>query len=475
MFFIQNIPSNSVIKFVNGLPQVLLPILKGVEIGNTKFTQQVFLQKRWQKQNVIGNTPGKAIPNIQQVFENILENVNESMQRAHDEAETPFISSSFWNHIPQAPLDPILGLNESFKQDSNPNKLNLGVGAYRTEEGRPYVLNVVRKAEELVLRDTKHNKEYLPIQGLSEFNKLSRDLAFGEDCKATQEERITTVQSLSGTGALRIAAEFLAQYHPVKIISLPSPTWGNHKNIFPRAGLEIRRYRYYDKKSCGLDYEGLLHDLQSAEIGSLVLLHACAHNPTGVDPTLEQWDSIMHVCRQRRLLPFFDSAYQGFATGDIDNDASALRLFASHNTELLLAQSYAKNMGLYGERVGALSVLCNDAVIAKKVESQLKQVIRGMYSNPPRHGAEIVVKILQDPCLFQEWKQEVKGMSERIQHMRGALHAALVSQQVPGNWNHILKQIGMFSFTGMNAKQVKNMLDNWHIYMTSDGISNKSI
>ncbi|KAK9699865.1 hypothetical protein RND81_08G200300 [Saponaria officinalis] len=376
---------------------------------------------------------------------------------------------SVFAHVVKAPEDPILGVTVAYNKDPSPVKLNLGVGAYRTEEGKPLVLNVVRKAEQLLTNDRSRVKEYLPITGLAEFNKLSAKLMFGHDSPAIQENRVATVQCLSGTGSLRVAGEFLARHHHEKTIYIPQPTWGNHPKIFTLSGLSVKTYRYYDPATRGLNFQGLLEDLGSAPSGAIVLLHACAHNPTGVDPTLDQWEKIRQVMRSRRLLPFFDSAYQGFASGSLDADAQAVRMFVADGGECLLAQSYAKNMGLYGERVGALSIVCKTADVASRVESQLKLVIRPMYSNPPIHGASIVATILRDRSLFDEWSGELKAMADRIITMRQKLFDALRTKGTPGDWSHIIKQIGMFTFTGLNKEQVAFMTKEYHIYMTSDG------
>ncbi|KAK9915069.1 hypothetical protein WJX75_004347 [Coccomyxa subellipsoidea] len=379
-------------------------------------------------------------------------------------------SHSIWQSIPQGPPDAILGISEAFKKDPSPKKINLGVGAYRTEEGKPLVLNVVKKAEQKIINDPNENKEYLGITGNPKFNSLSAQLAFGEGSPVIREARNATVQCLSGTGSLRVGAEFLAQHYPVHTVLLPSPTWANHHKIFPLAGIkDVRTYRYYKPSTRGLDFEGMIEDLQRAPEGAIVLLHACAHNPTGVDPTPEQWRGILRTVQQKRMLPFFDSAYQGFASGDLERDATAIRLFADAGLELLLAQSYAKNMGLYGERVGALSVVTKSADVTKRVESQLKQVIRPMFSNPPRHGAAIVVEVLSDPSLYAEWREELRGMAGRIMKMRKELFSALQQAGAPGKWNHILDQIGMFSFTGLTKEQVRVITDKWHVYMTFDG------
>ncbi|KAH9305334.1 hypothetical protein KI387_009738, partial [Taxus chinensis] len=294
----------------------------------------------------------------------------------------------------------------AYNKDPSPVKLNLGVGAYRTEEGKPLILNVVRQAEELLIQDRSRYKEYLPITGLADFNKLSSKLILGNDSPAIQERRVATVQCLSGTGSLRVGAEFLSRHYSQHIIYIPVPTWGNHPKIFKIGGLGVKTYRYYDPKTRGLDYRGMLEDLQTAPSGAIVLLHACAHNPTGVDPTQEQWEGIHQLIRHKDLLPFFDSAYQMVVNA-------------------LIAQSYAKNMGLYGERVGALSIICRSENVAKRVESQLKLVIRPMYSNPPIHGASIVATILGDRNLYYNWTVELKNMADRIISMRHQLYDAL--------------------------------------------------
>ncbi|XP_057468028.1 aspartate aminotransferase, cytoplasmic isoform X1 [Actinidia eriantha] len=380
-----------------------------------------------------------------------------------------FHGDSVFAHVAQAPEDPILGVTVAYNKDPSPIKLNLGVGAYRTEEGKPVVLNVVRKAEQLLVNDRSRVKEYLPIVGLADFNKLSAKLIFGADSPAIQENRVTTVQCLSGTGSLRVGAEFLGRHYHERTIYIPQPTWGNHPKIFNLGGLSVKYYRYYDPATRGLHFQGLLEDLGSAPTGAIVLLHACAHNPTGVDPTLEQWAQIRQLMRSKELLPFFDSAYQGFASGSLDADAQSVRMFVADGGECLVAQSYAKNMGLYGERVGALSIVCKNADVASRVESQLKLVIRPMFSNPPIHGASIVATILKDRNMYDEWTVELKAMADRIISMRHKLFEALRAKDTPGDWSHIIKQIGMFTFTGLNSEQVAFMTKEYHIYMTSDG------
>ncbi|XVE98156.1 hypothetical protein REPUB_Repub03eG0081200 [Reevesia pubescens] len=376
---------------------------------------------------------------------------------------------SVFASIVQAPEDPILGVTVAYNEDPSPNKLNLGVGAYRTEEGKPLVLNVVRKAEQLLVNDQSRVKEYLPILGLAEFSKLSAKLILGDDSPAIQENRVATAQCLSGTGSLRVGAEFLAKHYHERTIYIPLPSWGNHLKVFTTAGLSVKTYRYYDPTTRGLNFQGLLEDLGAAPSGAIVLLHACAHNPTGVDPTVEHWEQIRQLIRSKRLLPFFDSAYQGFASGSLDADAQPVRMFVADGGECFIAQSYAKNMGLYGERVGALSIVCKAADVASRVESQLKLVIRPMYSNPPIHGASIAATILKNSDMYNEWKIELKAMADRIISMRKQLFDALSARGTPGDWSHIIKQIGMFTFTGLNSGQVAFMTKEYHIYMTSDG------
>eukprot|EP00252_Welwitschia_mirabilis_P018652 TRINITY_DN414_c0_g1_i2.p1 TRINITY_DN414_c0_g1~~TRINITY_DN414_c0_g1_i2.p1 ORF type:complete len:435 (-),score=61.04 TRINITY_DN414_c0_g1_i2:525-1829(-) len=378
-------------------------------------------------------------------------------------------ASGAFSHLERAPEDPILGVTVAYNKDTSPVKLNLGVGAYRTEEGKPLVLDVVRQAEQILIQDRSKFKEYLPIAGLAEFNKLSARLILGDNSPAIRENRVATAQGLSGTGSLRVGTEFLARHYGQRVIYIPVPTWGNHPKVFTLGGLNVQTYRYYDPRTKGLDYQGMLEDLEAAPNGAILLLHACAHNPTGVDPTKDQWEGIRQLVRRKGILPFFDSAYQGFASGNLDEDAYSVRLFVADGGECLIAQSYAKNMGLYGERVGALSIVCNSSDAASKVESQLKLVIRPMYSNPPIHGASIVATILSDRNLYEQWTVELKGMADRIIRMRHQLYDALKARGTPGDWSHIIKQIGMFTFSGLNKEQVAFMTAQYHIYMTSDG------
>ncbi len=322
-----------------------------------------------------------------------------------------------------------------------------------------------------MLTEKYKDKEYAGIAGLAEFTKVSAELAYGNGNPVLADKKVAIVQSLSGTGALRLGGEFLARFYPGnKTILLPAPTWGNHGAIFKDSRLAVGSYRYFDAKTNGLDLNGMLQDLKASPQGSVVLLHACAHNPTGVDPTPEQWSEIAAVCRERGLFPFFDMAYQGFASGKPDQDADAVRAFVAAGHSILLAQSYAKNFGLYGERVGALSVVCADAREAEAVASQLKIIVRPMYSNPPVHGARLVSTILQSPDLTQLWAREVDHMAQRIISMRTKLKSLLEEKHRSSlPWNHITDQIGMFCYTGLKAPQVERLTKDFHVYLTKDG------
>mmetsp|Transcript_8579 Transcript_8579/g.9765 ORF Transcript_8579/g.9765 Transcript_8579/m.9765 type:complete len:425 (-) Transcript_8579:1364-2638(-) len=377
---------------------------------------------------------------------------------------------STYASVPMGPADPILGLNEAFQNDTDPRKISLGVGAYRDDNGNPYVLPSIRQAEKLIV-EQELNKEYLGIAGLPGFIKLSLEFAYGTESAALKEGRIAGVQTLSGTGACRLAGEFFNRFSlsSGNTIYQPNPTWGNHVPIFKDAGMEVKQYSYFDKSTNGLDFGGMMSDIESAPDGSAFLLHACAHNPTGVDPTEEQWKEISHAMKKKNHLAFFDCAYQGFASGDAEKDAGAIRLFVDDGHNVCLGQSFAKNFGLYGERVGAFSVLCADEEEKKRVESQLKILIRPMYSNPPTAGARIVQTILESPELNPQWYAECKGMADRIIAMRTALKSALEKEGSSMNWEHVTSQIGMFCYTGISTDQVDEMREKHHIYMTKDG------
>lgn len=371
-------------------------------------------------------------------------------------------------HIPMAPADPILSLTTGFKNDKDPKKVNLGVGAYRDNNGKPYIFPIVKKVEHEIVNDPTLDKEYAPIDGVAEFIKGSQMVTFGWDINESLTSRLATCQALSGTGSLKILADFLAKWRKAPIY-MSKPTWANHTQIFQAAGLEVRDYTYYDAKTKGLDLDGMCKDLANAQPGSIILLHACAHNPTGVDPTPEQWHKIAAVMKENDLFPYFDVAYQGFASGDLEKDGYGLRYFLKEGFQMVIAQSFAKTMGLYGERTGALHIVCSDKPTAEKVLSQVKIIIRSNYSSPPIHGARIAGKILVNAENRTKWLSELKAVTDRMNDMRTALKAALIKNGCKGNWDHVTSQIGMFSFLGLTPKQCAAMIEKHHIYMTGNG------
>jgi len=378
-------------------------------------------------------------------------------------------NSSFWSGVEMGPPDAILGVTEAFKRDSNPAKMNLGVGAYRDDNGQPFVLPSVHQAESNIF-NASLNKEYAPIGGEGDFCKESAKLAFGEDSVVVKDGLNVTIQGISGTGSLRVGAAFLQKWFPGnKTVYLPKPSWGNHTPIVKHAGMEVGAYSYYDPATCGLDFAGAVADIKKIPEGSVIMLHACAHNPTGVDPTPEQWKELSHIVKEKKLLPFFDMAYQGFASGSVDDDAFAVRQFIADGHRILLSQSYSKNMGLYGERTGAFTVVCKDKEEAARVESQIKIIVRPLYSNPPRHGARIVTEILTNQQIRANWLVDVKTMADRIISMRTKLKEGLAREGSSHNWQHITDQIGMFCFTGMTPEQVAKITKDHSVYLTKDG------
>jgi len=379
---------------------------------------------------------------------------------------------SYLSQIPEGPPDAILGIAEAFRACADKKKVNVCVGAYRDSAGKPWILPSVRKAEERLLQDASANKEYSPIAGDATYVSLALKFAYGVDMNL---ENVAGVQTLSGTGACRIGGEFLSRFVSKpkgkdKVpIYIPSPTWGNHIKIFDEAGMDVRRYRYYDTTTNRLDYDGLLEDLKGAPDGSVILLHACAHNPTGCDPTMDQWKDISDLIKSKSHHVFFDSAYQGFASGDAEADASALRYFISEGHNVVLAQSFAKNFGLYGERTGTLSVVCNSAEEKSAVMSQLKLIIRPMYSSPPIHGSSIVKTVLTDVELTSEYYGNCKEMAERIKAMRQKLVKVLKDAGSIHDWSHVTEQIGMFAYTGMSSDMCDELTSKYSIFLTRDG------
>lgn len=378
---------------------------------------------------------------------------------------------SIWDSVPTAPPDAILGLNAAFKSDKNPSKVNLGVGAYRTEEGSPYVLPIVRKMEQQLAADATANHEYIPQDGLQSFVKASARLILGDGAGSIRQNRVASTQALSGTGALRIALAFTHMFVDSNTqVYLPDPTWPNHFNVVAHVGLPpARKYRYYNPKTRAIDLDGLLEDLRNAPSKSVILLHGCCHNPTGCDLSLNEWEKILEVVRMKAHIPLFDCAYQGFGTGSLDTDAAAVRMFERAGIDMMVATSFAKNMGLYGERVGSLHFVLKSPGNVPGVVSQLKKVVRAMYSSPPVHGATVASMILSDPVAFKQWENELVIMSGRIKEMRRLLKTSLDELNTPGTWDHILTQIGMFSFTGLTKDEVEYIRKKYAVYMTSNG------
>ena len=370
------------------------------------------------------------------------------------------------------PPDSILGIAQQFRASPAPHKINLVIGAYRDAHGRPWILPTVAQAEaRLLLQQAEQvatvNKEYLPMEGDAEFLQQAMQFAYGRELCA--QKHIAAVQTLSGTGACRIGGQFLKLVASDTAIYIPVPTWGNHWKIFDHCGLVTKPYRYYDAATNRLDFDGLMEDLEAAPDGSIILLHACAHNPTGCDPTPAQWRDMARVLLQKQHIAFLDSAYQGFASGNSEADAWALRFLVSQDIPLLLAQSFAKNFGLYGERCGTLSVVCNDPEEQEIVLSQLKGIIRPMYSSPPKHGSNIVKTVLGDDALTSKYYEECKSMADRIASMRQRLVEELHRAGSTHDWSHVTGQIGMFAFTGMSAAMVDQLTDEYAIYLTRDG------
>ncbi|KMZ59550.1 Aspartate transaminase [Zostera marina] len=375
--------------------------------------------------------------------------------------------STWWRRVEPAPKDPILGVTEAFLADRHPHKVNVGVGAYRNDDGRSVVLECVREAERVISGNT--NMEYLPMGGNQTFVEETLKLAYGDESEYISNNKIAAVQTLSGTGACYLFAKFQRRFQSNSRVYIPIPTWSNHHNIWRDAQVPQRSFHYYHAESRGLDFPSLMDDIKNAPSGSFFMLHACAHNPTGVDPSEEQWREISYLFKIKNHFAFFDMAYQGFASGNTEKDAEAIRIFLKDGHLIACAQSYAKNMGLYGQRVGCLSILCENELQALAVKSQLQQIAGSMYGNPPLHGSLIVSIILTNPDLKKLWLKEVKGMADRIIDMRIALRENLENLGSSISWEHITNQIGMFCFSGMTPEQVDQLTDRYHIYMTRNG------
>ena len=375
--------------------------------------------------------------------------------------------STLFNAVELAPRDPILGLNEQFVADARPNKVNLGVGVYYDDAGKVPLLQCVHKAEvQRVQAAPPHG--YLPIDGLTKLNQAARALVLGKDSEAIQSNRAFTVQSVGGTGALKIGADYLKELLPQSKVAISRPSWENHRALFERAGFEVVEYTYYDAQTHGLDLDGMLASLAALPKQSIVVLHACCHNPTGVDPTLDQWRQIAQVIKDNDLVPFMDIAYQGFGDG-LHEDAQAVRLFVEMGLNCLISTSFSKSFSLYGERIGALTIVADDEEQAKRVLSQVKRVIRTNYSNPPTFGGAVVAEVLNDDALFALWDDELASMRDRIKLMREQLVSKLKANGVDTNFDFVLQQKGMFSYSGLTAEQVDALRELHGIYAISSG------
>jgi aspartate/tyrosine/aromatic aminotransferase len=375
---------------------------------------------------------------------------------------------NLFEQVTAAPPDPILGLSEAFRNDSNPDKINLTVGVYQDETGVSPVLDCVKEAEKRLANLDNTSKSYLPINGHPDYLRHTQRLVFGDGNEWLQTGCIASVHTPGGTGGLRLAGDFVRQCLRRRTIWVSNPTWANHQGIFNRADLDISVYPYYNTETHGLNIEGMITVLEDIPENDVVLFHACCHNPTGVDPSEEIWETIAKVCKERRLLPVIDFAYQGFSTGWID-DAVAIRAFSKYGMELLVCSSFSKNFGLYQDRVGALHIVAKNKDEATRVLSQLKVLVRTNYSNPPAHGSAIVSTILNDQALTQQWEEELKAMRVRINSVREQFVEGLAKAGAPGDYSFIRDQKGMFSFSGLTPEQVEQLREKYSIYIVKSG------
>ncbi|MCI7478854.1 amino acid aminotransferase [[Pasteurella] aerogenes] len=372
-----------------------------------------------------------------------------------------------FENINAAPADPILGLGEAFKAETRDKKINLGIGVYKDAKGTTPIMKAVKKAEQRLF-DVETTKNYLSIDGVAEFNAKTKALLFGANSDVVTQGRAKTVQSLGGTGALRIAAEFIKRQTKAQNVWISNPTWPNHNAIFNAVGMTIREYRYYDAERKALDWDNLIADLSNAGEGDVVLLHGCCHNPTGIDPTPEQWQKLAEMSVKNGWLPLFDFAYQGLANG-LEEDALGLRTFAANHKELLVASSFSKNFGLYNERVGAFTLVAENEQIAATALTQVKTIVRTLYSNPASHGASTVALVLGDEQLRSEWDAELTEMRERIKKMRHLFVQLLKEAGAKQDFSFIIEQNGMFSFSGLSAAQVDRLKEEFAIYAVRSG------
>ncbi len=377
------------------------------------------------------------------------------------------MNNSILPAIPMAPRDPILGITEAFRADENPKKTNLGVGVYYDDNGKVPLLKCVVEAEKLIAAtETPHT--YLPIDGIPIYDTTVQNLVFGADSSAIQEKRISTVQALGGTGALKIGADFLKRFAPDAEVWISNPSWQNHFALFDYAGFKVNTYPYYDEVTHGVNFKGMMDTLGSVKAGSIIILHACCHNPTGADLTDDQWTEVIDMVRKNHLIPFLDMAYQGFSKG-IAEDGRIVRRFTESYSPVLVSNSFSKSFSLYGERVGAFSLVATDTDESSRVLSQLKRVIRTNYSNPPMYGAKIVGTVLSNPVLRQMWEEELTGMRERIHIMRHQLVEKLTAKKPDMDFSFITQQAGMFSYSGLNQAQAERLRNEFSIYIVGTG------
>ncbi len=369
--------------------------------------------------------------------------------------------------INPAPEDSILGLTEAFKKDPNPDKVNLGVGVYKDGGGQTPVLSTVKEAEERLLR-SEATKSYLPIDGLASYATLSQEIVFGSEHDILRAGRAATVQTPGGTGALRVAADFVRRIFPQATVWLSDPTWPNHPNVFGSAALQVESYPYFEAESNGVAFDRMMAALETIPTGDVLLLHGCCHNPTGADLTTQQWQEVAALCAERRILPLLDFAYQGFGDG-LDEDASGVRIVAEHCREFLVATSYSKNFGLYNERVGALTLVADSAEAAEAANSHMKICVRTNYSNPPAHGGQIVAEILGDSELRQRWEVELAEMRNRINDMRHLFVETLDQKGAGRDFSFIARQRGMFSYSGLTPAQVQALRERHSVYIVGSG------
>ena len=377
------------------------------------------------------------------------------------------MSSSIFAAVEMAPRDPILGLNEAFNADSRSTKVNLGVGVYFDDNGKIPLLGAVRSAEKTRL-EAAPPRGYQPIEGPVAYNSAVQNLLFGADSAIIRDGRVVTAQALGGTGALRIGGDLIKRIVPGATVYISDPSWENHRALFEAAGFPVDTYPYYDPATRGANAEAMIAKLNTLPAGSVIVLHACCHNPTGADLTEAQWAEVVKACANRGLIPFLDMAYQGFADG-IEPDAVAVNLFSASGLSFFVSSSFSKSFSLYGERVGALSIVTQNKDESARVLSQLKRVIRTNYSNPPIHGGAIVSAVLSTPALRAEWEAELAGMRDRIRAMRTGLVDKLASRNIDQDFSFVIKQRGMFSYTGLTAAQVERMKDEFGIYAVSTG------